>query len=88
MLNDENVEGIAIRLFIEVLQYILLHYASLVAAITIVVTSNAADILLAVYIMCGFLIRMYNIIVTWRSSIDIDTDDVNGDVLVGIGVTG
>lgn len=88
MLNDENVEGIAIRLFIEVLQYILLHYASLVAAITIVVTSNAADILLAVYIMCGFLIRMYNIIVAWRSSIDIDTDDVNGDVLVGIGVTG
>ena len=88
MLNDENVEGIAIRLFIEVLQYILLHYASLVAAITIVVTSDAAGILLAVYIMCGFLIRMYNIIVTWRSSIDIDTDDVNGDVLVGIGVTG
>jgi hypothetical protein len=67
-----------------VIPIILLHYASLVAAITIVVT-NVAGIFLAFHILCGFLIRIY-IIVTWRSPIDID--DINGDVLVGIGVTG
>jgi hypothetical protein len=67
----------------------LIHYASLLAAITIVVTSDDVGIFLAICVMCGFLIRMYNIIiVTWRSPIDMDVGDVNGDVLVGIGVTG